>query len=102
MRHATSLLCQNHQKISATEPVTMELNSITMDSPVLENLINARISAKEKIIDKLISYLTNQVNSITQKNEQGRSFQGPSQEIRKARRKIQRCLPPKVTQTQQL
>jgi hypothetical protein len=59
---------ENRMKTTATEPVAMELDTITADSPALENLIDSRISAKEKRIDKMISRLTNQVNSATQKN----------------------------------
>ena len=46
----------------------MELDTITGDSPALENLIDSRISDKEKRLDKMISRLTNQVNSATKKN----------------------------------
>jgi hypothetical protein len=46
----------------------MELDTITGDSPALENLIDSRISVKVKRLDNMISRLTNQVNSATQKN----------------------------------
>jgi hypothetical protein len=59
---------ENRMKIAATEPVAMELDNVTADSPALENLIDSRISVKEKRLDKMISRLTNQVNSASQKN----------------------------------
>jgi hypothetical protein len=54
---------EKRMKIAATEPVAMELDNVTADSPALENLIDSRISIKEKRFDKMISRLTNQVNS---------------------------------------
>jgi hypothetical protein len=79
-------------KTSATEPIAMELDNITADSPALENLMDYRISAKEKKIDKMISRLINQVNSAAQnKPEQGRSFRCPSKkDNRKAKRQKKR------------
>jgi hypothetical protein len=59
---------QDHLKRSATEPVAMELDTITADSPALEALINTRISAREQRMEKMISRLSNQVNAATQKN----------------------------------
>jgi hypothetical protein len=39
---------ENRMKTSATKPIAMELDNITADSPALENLMDYRISAKEK------------------------------------------------------
>jgi hypothetical protein len=59
---------QDRLKRSATEPVAMELDTITADSPALEALINTKISAREQRMEKMISRLSNQVNAATQKN----------------------------------
>jgi hypothetical protein len=58
---------ENRMKIAATEPVAMELNNVTADSPALKNLIDSRISIKEKRLNKMISRHTNQVNSASKK-----------------------------------
>jgi hypothetical protein len=65
-RHPPSRLRRKLQ-IAATESVPMELDTIPTDSPALKNLIDSRISTKEKIINKIISRLTNQVNSAIKK-----------------------------------
>jgi hypothetical protein len=59
---------EDRLKRSATEPVAMQLDNITTESPALEDLINTRISAREKRMEKMISRLSNQVNAVTQKN----------------------------------
>ncbi len=46
----------------------MQLDNITTESPALEDLINTRISAREKRMEKMISRLSNEVNAVTQKN----------------------------------
>jgi hypothetical protein len=62
---------ENRMKIAATKSVAMELGTITVDYPALENLIDSGISAKEKRINKMISRLANQVNSTTKKMSKG-------------------------------
>jgi hypothetical protein len=59
---------EDRLKRSSTEPVAMQLDNITTESPALEDLINTRISAREQRMEKLISRLSNQVNAATQKN----------------------------------
>jgi hypothetical protein len=71
---------EDRLKRSSAEPVAMQLDIITTESPTLEDLINTRISAREQRMEKMISRLSNQVNTATQKKR-------PASALPKARTK---------------
>lgn len=59
---------EDRLKRSATEPVAMELDNITADSPALDALISSKISVHEKRMEKMMSRLSMQVKTAIPKN----------------------------------
>jgi hypothetical protein len=50
-------------KQSATEPVAMDLDNITADSPALDALINSKVAERNSHLEKLVNKLSKQVNA---------------------------------------